>query len=67
MQWVRRIGVVMSLVLGAHLVLGCTGQSKTNTAHDETVEHGESASEPEVPAEFEMPESPKTKADDMGR
>jgi hypothetical protein len=57
----------MSLVLGALLVLGCAGRSKTNTAHDETVEHGESASEPEVPAEFEMPEPPKTKADDMGR
>ena len=57
----------MSLLLGALFVLGCAGQSKTNTAHDETVEHGESASEPEVPAEFKMPESPKTKADDMER
>lgn len=67
MRPMQRIGLVMSLVLGALFVLGCAGQSKTNTAHDETVEHGESASEPEVPAEFEMPESPKTKADDMGR
>jgi hypothetical protein len=57
----------MSLVLGAFLVLGCAGQSKTNTAHDEAVEHSESASEPEAPAEFEMPEPPKTRADDMER
>jgi hypothetical protein len=61
------MGLVMSLVLGALFVLGCAGQSKTNTAHDETAEHDESASEPEAPAEFKMPESPKTKADDMGR
>ncbi len=63
----QRMGSVMSLVLGALFVLGCAGQSKTNTAHDETAEHGKSASELEVPAEFDMPESPKTKADDMGR
>ncbi len=67
MRLMQRVSLVMSLVLGALFVLGCGGQSKTNTAHDETAEHGESASEPEVPAEFEMPESPKTKADDMGR
>ena len=67
MRPMQQMSLVMSLVLGAPLFLGCAGQSKTNTAHDEAAEHAESASEPEVPAEFEMPEPPKTKADDMER
>jgi len=63
----QRNGLVMSLVLGTSSLFGCAGQTKTNTAHDEAAEHGEAAPERDAPAEYKMPESPKTRADDMGR
>jgi len=58
---------VQAFLLGASMLWGCAGQTKTNTAHDEKVEAGEAATEHAVSAEHKMPESPKVKADDKER
>ena len=64
---IRVTEFVIFLLLGGFVLVGCAGPTKSNTANDEIVEHGESASGREAPAEYKMPESPKTKADDMER
>jgi hypothetical protein len=48
-------------VLSVVLLLGCAGQTKPHTTYDEKAEPSE------VPAEYEMPEPPKVKADDLER
>ena len=58
---------MQAFLLGTSMLLGCAGQTKTNTAHDEKVEAGEAATEHAVSAEHKMPESPKVKADDKER
>jgi hypothetical protein len=54
-------------VLGVLLLFGCAGQTKTNTTYDEKAESSDVAAEHEVAAEYEMPEPPKVKADDLER
>jgi hypothetical protein len=58
---------MQAFLLGTSMLLGCAGQTKTNTAYDEKVESAEGASEHSASAEHKMPESPKVKADDKER
>ena len=56
--------MMQAVLLGVSVLLGCGGQTKTNTAYDESVESSEASTEHSVSAEHKMPEPPKVKADD---